>query len=196
MMLAMSDLQGIFNSLKDEGPQAWRAYLRPFEEGEGISGLSMLIIYPHAADLAKNQGSLDWAEVAVRAAELQARTHTGISREEALLMAMRLRAWFISKMGSRPSDLILDKAIIFRWAMDGVDISVQTAEEKAASIGKRLVALRTSSTPEDKQQVGADLSLLRRMKHRLNVVKVLADCSELPGDSPLSKWLEIRQLLP
>jgi hypothetical protein len=192
----MSDQQSIFNSLKDEGPQAWLAYLRPFEEGESISGLSMLIIYPHAAGLAKGQGSLEWAEVAVRAAELEARNHSGIVREDALLMAMRLRAWFISKMGSRPNDLILDKAVILRWAMDGVDISVQTAKEKAASIGKRLVALKTSSNPEDKKRVGADLSLLRRMKHRLNVVKALADSGELPGDSPLSKWLEIHQLLP
>jgi hypothetical protein len=28
----MSDQQSIFNSLKDEGPQAWLAYLRSFEE--------------------------------------------------------------------------------------------------------------------------------------------------------------------
>jgi hypothetical protein len=192
----MSDQQSTFNSLKNEGPQAWLAYLRPFEEGESTSVLSMLLIYPHAAGLAKDQGSLEWAEVAVRAAELDARNHSGTEREDALLRAMRLRAWFISKLGSRPNDLILDKAIILRWAMDGVDISVHTAKEKALSIGERIVALKTSSNPEDKQHVLEDLRLLRRMKHRLNVVRVLADSGELPGDSPLSKWLEIHQLLP
>jgi hypothetical protein len=191
-----NDQQDIFDSLKGEGPQAWRAYLRPFEEGESITGLSMLVIYPYAAGLAKNQGSLDWAEVAVRAAELEARNHSGTEREEALLWAMQLRAWFISKMGSRSNDLILDKAIILRWVMDGVEISVQTAKAKTLSIGERLAGLKNSSNPEDKQQVLEDLRLLRRLKHRLNVVKVLADCGELSNDSSLHEWLEIREQLP
>jgi hypothetical protein len=156
----------------------------------------MLLIYPHAAGLAQDQGSLEWAEVAVRAAELEARNQSGTSRENALLWAMQHRSWFIAKMGSRRGDLILDKAIILRWAMDGMDVSVQTAKEKALSMGKRRVASKTSSNPEDKQLVLKDLLLLRRMKHRLNVVKVLADGGELPGDSPLHQWLEIRQLLP
>ena len=192
----MSDQQLIFNSLKDEGPRAWLTFLRPFEKGEAISPLSMLIIHPFAAARAKEQNSLDWAGVAVRAAELEARNQSGIPREDALLSAMRLRSWFIAKMGSRPNDLVLDKATIFRWAMDGVDISVQMAKEKAASIGGRIAALKTPSNPEDRQHLLKDLSLLRRMKHRLRVVKELADCGELPGDSPLSEWLEIRQLLP
>jgi hypothetical protein len=192
----MSDQQSLFNTLKDEGPEAWRAYLRPFEEGESTSGLSMLVIYSYAAGLAHDQGSLEWAEVAVRAAELEARNRSGIEREDALLLAMQLRSWFISKMGSRPNDLVLDKAIILRWATDGMAVSVQTAKEKALSTGKRIVALKTSSNAEDEQHVLDDLRLLRRIKHRLNVVKVLADCGELPDDSLLSKWLEIRQLLP
>jgi hypothetical protein len=191
-----SDQQSIFNSLKDKGPEEWRAYLRPLEEGEPMTALSMLVVYPYAAGLAREQISLDWADVAVRAAELEARNQSGVEREDALLWAMQLRSWFISKMGSRSNHLILDKEVILSWTMDGVNLSVQTAQEKAASLGERLAALKNSSNPEDKQHVLEDLRLLRRLKHRLNVVKVLADCGELPSDSPLYKWLEIREQLP
>jgi hypothetical protein len=191
-----SDQQSIFNSLKDKGPEEWRAYLRPLEAGEPMTALSMLVVYPYAAGLAREQISLDWAEVAVRAAELEARNQSGVERENALLWAMQLRSWFISKMGSRSTHLILDKEVILSWTMDGVNLSVQTAQEKAALLGERLAALKNSSNPEDKQHVLEDLRLLRRLKHRLNVVKVLADCGELPSDSPLHKWLEIREQLP
>jgi hypothetical protein len=191
-----NDQQSIMNSLKDEGPEAWLAYLRPIEQGEQMTALSMLVVYPFAARRARDQGSLDWAEVAVRAAELEARNHSGVEREDALLWAMQLRSWFISKMGSRPNHLILDKDIILLWAMEGVNLSAGAAKEKAAPLGDRLAGLKNSSNPKDKQDVLEDLRLLRRMKNRLNVVKVLADCSELPSDSPLYKWLEIREQLP
>jgi hypothetical protein len=191
-----SDQQSVFNSLKDKGPEAWREYLRPIEQGKSMTALSMLVVYPYAAGLARDQGSLEWAEVAVRAAELEARHHSGIEREDALLWAMQLRSWFISKLGSRTNHFILDKEIILLWAMEGVNLSVEAAKEKAASLGDRLAGLKHSTDPRDKQDVLEDLRLLRRMKNRLNVVRVLADRGELPDDSPLYKWLELREQLP
>jgi len=191
-----NDQQSVFNTLKAEGPEAWRAYLRPLEEGKPITGLSMLVIYPYAANLAKKQGSLDWAEVAVRAAEVEARNRSGVEREDALLWAMQLRSWFISKMGSRSNNLILDKEIILPWVLEGVNLSVQTAKEIAVSLGERLAKLKNSSNLDERQQVLEDLRLLRRLKHRLNVVKVLVDCGELTNESPLYRWLQIREQLP
>src|SRR5215471_4334115 len=95
-MLAMqADQQRIMDSLIDQGPEVWRAYLRRFEEGRPLTGLSMLVIFHYAAPLAKDQGSLDWAEVAVRAAELEALNCSGTKREDARLWAMQLRSWFI-----------------------------------------------------------------------------------------------------
>jgi hypothetical protein len=93
------DQQSVMKSLMNEGPEAWCGYLRPFEADEPLTGLSMLVIYPFAASRAKKQERLDWAEVAVRAAELEARHRSGIERESALLWAMQLRAWFISRKG-------------------------------------------------------------------------------------------------
>jgi len=190
------DQQSIMDSLKDEGPEAWRAYLRPFEEGQTLTGLSMQVIFHYAAPLAKDQGSLDWAEVAVRSCELEALNCSGTERENALLRAMQLRSWFITKMGSRPNHLVLDKEIILHWAMEELDVSIQTVKEKAALIWEDVARIKGSSNPEDMQRVHDDLRHLRLIKHRLDVVKVLADCGELPTDSILNEWLEVREQLP
>ncbi len=189
-----TDQQRILNSLKDKGPEAWSAYLRPFEDDpQFTSGLSMLVIFHYLAPLAKKQSSLDWAEVAVRAAELEARNCSGIGSENAQLWAMQLRSWFISKFGSRPDHLVLDKEIILRWVTEGLTLSVQAAKVKAARIGEDLSRVKDSSDPKEIQRVTDDLRELRRIKHRLNTAKVLADCGEPVSDSGLNEWLEIRE---
>jgi len=191
-----NDQQSIMNSLKNEGPKAWRAYLDPFEDGNTTPGLSMLVIFHYVAPLAKKQGSLDWAEVAVRAAELEARRSGGIESENARFWAMQLRSWFIGKMGSRSNHFVLDKEVILNWVIEGLTLSLQTAKDKAASLGERLAASKHSANPEDKQRVLEDLRLLSRCKHRLNVVKVLSDSGELPNNPILNEWLAIREQLP
>jgi hypothetical protein len=196
-LLAMqSDQQSIMNSLKDEGPKAWLAYLRPFEDGQPLTGLSMQVVFNYAAPLAKDQDSLDWAEVAIRAADLEAFNGSQTEREHAMLRAMRLRSWFIAKMGSRPKHRVLDKEVILHWVMEVLNISVQTAEEKAALIWKGVAIVQGSSSPENRQRVHDDLRQLRRIKNRLNVAKMLADCGELPNDPTLNEWLKIREQLP
>ena len=49
----------MMNSLRNEGPEAWCQYLRPFEEGEPLAGLSLLVIYQFAASRAKKLESLE-----------------------------------------------------------------------------------------------------------------------------------------
>lgn len=190
------DQQIVFESLINEGPESWLAYLRPFEQGEPITGLSMLAIFHYAAPLAKDLRSLEWAEVAARAADLEAANSGGIERENASLSAMQLRSWFISKMGSRQHHTILDKEMILRWVIEGLNLSIDAAKEKASALWKNMAKVKDSSDPANRQLVVEDLRQLRRIKHRLNVVKVLADCGELSNDSVLKEWLEIRQQLP
>lgn len=192
-----TDQQSIMNSLKDKGPEAWRAYLRPFEDDPHLtSGLSMLVIFHYVAPLAKKQSSLDWAEVAVRAAELEARRSSGIESENARLWAMQLRSWFIAKMGSRSNHFVLNKDVILNWVMGGLKLSVQSVKEKISSLAALRELTKKSSDAEDRQRLRDDLSDLFRIKHRLNVVKVLADCGELVSDPGLDEWLDIREQLP
>lgn len=143
-----NDQQSIFNSLQNEGPRAWLSYLRPFEKGEPITGLSMDVVYHHAAPLAKNQSSLDWAQVAIIAANLWARNSSGVERENALLWAMKLRSWFISKMGSRPNHPVLDKQIILSWVTDGLSLRRNRRSTKPPHFGKIWQKRRVQRTPK------------------------------------------------
>jgi hypothetical protein len=193
------DQQTIFDSLKDKGPEAWLRHLQRFEEGEPISGLSTQVIFHHVAPMAKKLGSLEWAEVAVRAAELEARNGRGIDREEALLNAMNLRSWFIVRKGSRPGHLVLDTGIILSWVMDGLTLPMATAGEKGMALWENLARAKASPDSEAIRSVTKDLHDLRWIKHRLNVVKVLVSCGELPETSEtsvLNEWLKILESLP
>jgi hypothetical protein len=194
--VAQKDQQQIMNSLIDKGPEAWGTYLRPFEAGAPLGGLSMQVVFHHAALLAKKQGSLEWAEVAVRAADLEARHCSGVERENASLWAMNLRTWFICKVGSRPDNLVLDKSIILDWILKGLTFPLQTAIEKAASLNATLAETDSLSSPAERQRASEDLRELRRIKHRLNAAKMLADCNELPDVPILSEWLKVREQLP
>lgn len=194
--MSPSNQQVLMNSLKDKGPDVWLEYIRPFEQGAPITGLSMQVIFHYAAPLAKTQNSLDWAEVAVRAAEVEASNCNAVERENAQLWAMNLRAWFICKMGSRSGDLVLDKSIILEWVLDSLKPPVQTAKEKAASFRAMLAGAKSLSDQGKRQQTIDDLHELRRIKLRLNVAKTLAGCGELASDSFLSNWLEIHDELP
>jgi len=191
------DQQSILNSLRDKAPEAWSAYLRRFEDDPQLeSGLSMQVIFHHVAPIAKDQESLEWGEIAVRAAELEARTFDPIVREFWQQHAMGLRAWFISEMGSRSDHSILNKDTILSWVTEELTLSVEEASKKATRIGKDLARVKDSSDPKLKQQVLDDLRQLRRIKHRLTVLKMLDDCGELAQSSALNGWLEIREQLP
>jgi hypothetical protein len=190
------DQQSVMNSLRNEPPEAWLAYLRDLERGDPGEELSMQVIYHFAAPRARRELSLDWAEVAIRAAEREARNSSGIERENALTWAMNLRSWFISKMGSQPSNVVLDKHIIMDWIMDGLRVPLQAVKEKASSLWESVARAKDSSSPNDLRQSASDFSQLRNIKRRLNVAKTLADCGQLPSDSALNAWLEIREQLP
>jgi hypothetical protein len=76
----LSEQQGIFDSLKDKGPEEWDAYLRPIEAERASASLSMQIAFDHAAKLAQDQSSLKWTEIALRAADLEKKSNVpGVS---------------------------------------------------------------------------------------------------------------------
>ena len=189
------DQQSILDSLKTQSPEAWLAYLRRYEDRVD-TGLSMQVIFDYAVRLAKEHESLEWAEVAVRAAELAASQDCGVEREQDLQRAMRLRTWFISRMGSRTGHAVLDKAAVLHWAMDSLTLPIPTAREMAASFWADFAEAQTSPDPEDLRRMAKRLHQLRWLRHRLDVVKMLADSGELPSDSVFHEWLQLREALP
>jgi hypothetical protein len=186
----------IFNKLKGEPPEAWLSYIRHQDRDNTAAGLSMDVIYSHAAVLAKKQHSLEWARVAIEAAELWAHRTVGVERESALLRAMKLRSWFVSKMGSRSDDYVLDKITILRWVLAGLRMTPHEASEKASVLWKRIEKARNSGEPAAMESAVAELRELRKIKHRLTVAKVLADSGELPLQDSLDEWLKIRDQMP
>lgn len=198
--------QEVFDRLKDKGPEVWRDYLSSSERNtEVFPELSMLTIFDRAAVRARRERSLPWAEVAVEAMEIYARRHSGggrgdvIVRNDAMLSAMRLRAWFISQMGSRGGDFVLDKEKVRRWIHDGLDITPQAAREEMSRI--RTVMGRTKGTNglrvlEPGSEIEGAVSHLRRIKNRLRVAQMLIDCGEIAAEPELHEWLEVFEELP
>lgn len=92
------DQQAEFDLLQGKGPKAWLAYLGQAERSGREPGVSLRIIWGHSARLAKELTSLEWAEVAVRAAELDADLTKGkpqadILHDDAVADGMALRTW-------------------------------------------------------------------------------------------------------
>ena len=198
-----SEQQMILNSLEGKGPEVWKEYLEPFEQNNAlVSELSMLVIYERAAVRAKKECSLDWAEVAIRAMELNALHHAGsgqqnkIARNDAMSSAMQLRIWFISQIGSRTGDYVLDKERVQRWILDGLDISPRAAKEKVAWIQTELARMKGSHVLKAGSAMENAMSHLRRIKNRLRLAQVLIDCGEMPDDPTLQEWLAMSKQLP
>ena len=184
------------NSLVNEEPEIWLGYLRLREQCEPAPDLNMQTVFHFAAPRAKEQRSLAWAEVAIRAAELEARSCTGIERDNALNWAMGLRSWFIARMGPQSSNIVLDKEIIISWIMDGLNISLSSVEKRASVFWENFAKAKESGDPSDLSRNNEDLHELRSLKRRLDIVKILSDSGHLEDNSTLTEWLKIREYLP
>src|SRR5579884_1494183 len=101
----------------DRGPQWLNEYLRLFEEGKPAAP-PMIGIEAGAMSRARTESSLEWADIAVRAAALRSLENGGEHRDSALTKAMELRAWFIGRMGVRSGHPVLDRDVILRWFDD------------------------------------------------------------------------------
>lgn len=102
---------------------------------------------------------------------------------------MTLRAWFISRIGSRAGDPILDKEIILGWFTAEQKLSLAEAKERAAR-------WKNTRLPINDRLPLNEVRELRGIKNRLRIIKTLQECGELPQDSYLNEWLEIRRSLP
>lgn len=171
---------------------AWLdAYLRPFEAG-GPCTHSMIGIEAGALSKARTDKSLEWADIAIRAAALHALENAGQHRASAQWRAMALRAWFISKMGAQPGHPILDPDVILRWFREEAEFPLEAAKQKSARWKK--TKLRDLS-PDESPEVRDELIRLRNLKGRISILRTLADCGALPPDADLAAWLAARNEL-
>ena len=192
----VSEQQRIFDSLKDKGPEEWDSYLRPIEAERASAGLSMQIAFDHAAKLARDQSSLEWAGIALRAADLEKKHSLTVVRESIDCKAMMLRAKLIAATGSRMGHAILGKEIIVRRFTGDLDLSPEMAIAKAMSIWPEIREAKESSDQALIERVGEGMRSLRRIKNRLNVLKLLAECGEMANEPVVNEWLKVREQLP
>jgi hypothetical protein len=192
----MSEQQRIFDSLKDKGPEEWDAYLRPIEAERTSAGLSMQVAFDHAAKLARDQSSLEWAGIALRAADLEKKHSPTVVQESIDCKAMMLRAKLIAAIGSRMGHAILGKETLVRWHTDDLGISPDMAIVSAMSIWPELREAKESGDQARIDRVGEEMRSLRRIKNRLNVLKLLAECGEMANEPVVNEWLNVREQLP
>jgi hypothetical protein len=182
------DTEPQLQALLKNGPSWLDGWLRQVEEGTARPGGQMNGISEGAAHLAKEQSSLEWADISIRAANLWAQTDAG-ARENALHRSMLLRVWFIARMGASSGHPVLDKAIILDWFVRELEVSIEVAKE-------RIGEWQAPGSPLKERLPLDEVRELRRIKNRLGIVQLLAEAGELPSNSPACAWLEIRSQLP
>jgi hypothetical protein len=177
------DLQFLIN----QGTQWLDSYLRQFEEGKEKLSNNMLGIYEGASSHARAKNSLEWARIAVRAAELYALEESGKHREYALQKVMKFRAAFIAKMGSRSGDSVLDKEIVVCWVTEGIRLSIDEVKDMSARFKNRHLS-PNEPFPLD------EIRELHRIRARIGVARTLMDCGELANGSWLDEWINMETL--
>jgi hypothetical protein len=185
-MTTQANSQPALQSLINQGPRWLDAHLRQFEKRKDkLSINQMLGIFEGAAGRSRLEDDLEWAGIAVRAAELYALGECGKHREHALRKAMQFRAAFIVRMGSRSGHPVLDKEIILRWVTEG--ISMPIIEAKALS-----ARLKHGQWPLCEHL--DELRELHRIRARIGVARTLVDCGELESGSWIDEWIKMELL--
>src|SRR4051812_5928614 len=101
------------DELVEQGPVRLKQYLTECEQGTRAPA-NLDLILDVSEYRATSENSLEWAEIATRAANLGAQANPA-QRHSYLYRAMLLRTIFISREGSRAGHGILDRAAVVGW---------------------------------------------------------------------------------
>lgn len=175
-------------ALLKSGPAGLDGWLRQFEDGTVSPDSRMDGVSEVATRLAREHSSLEWADIAIRAANLWAKIDA-VAREQAFQRAMLLRAWFISKMGAVQGNPVLDMETVLNWFYGELHLSIDEAKHK-------IHILQEARFPARVPLPKTEILELRKIKNRLAVVSLLAECGQLPASAEASAWLAIRNQLP
>jgi hypothetical protein len=196
------------NDLVEQGPVRLKQYLSECEQGtREPENLDLILdVSEHRAN---SESSLDWAGIAIRAANLAARVNP-TRRHSYLYRAMLLRTIFIARQGSQPGHAILDPGAIVAWFLAELPCSPEEARQRSErwkdphfqqEFANELERHSTAhddtatETPYIKESLN-DLLELQLLRYRLQLLRRLAETGELPADPRLNEWLQTARHLP
>lgn len=195
------------NRLVEQGPVRLRQYLAECEQGTREPA-SLDLILEVAEFRASDEASLDWAEIAVRAANLAA-AGDPTRRHSYLYRAMLVRTLFITRLGSQPGHLILDPAAITGWFHAELKFSPAEARQLSGrwkdarfqqDFATELETGNESPGPDGEpphiSETLNELLDLQLLKYRLQLLRRLAECGELPATPATTEWLQTAKHLP
>jgi len=219
--------------LAGQGPVRLKQYLTECEQGIREPA-NLDLILDVSEYRATSENSMEWAEIAIRAANLATQGNPP-RRHSYLYRAMLLRTVFIARVGSRPGHSILDPATVTVWFLSELrfgpeearrrserwkdpgfqqDFAAElerqnrAAERRAAGISDHDahtngtgphetsdVQTPDGETPYIKDSLN-ELLELQLIRYRLQLLRRLAECGELPSDPALNEWLQTARHLP
>lgn len=185
MPLNQQDLQKITRSSAEAG--TWLRQVEAKRATDPSSG-EVLLIAEFAEGSARAHADTDWAKVAVRAYELKG-CLAPESAQSAMDKAMRLRGWFIAKLGPKVGDDLLDPTVIRSYFFDNLPYSLEETHNKLRQWKNKNLPLADRLPIEEVRK-------LRAIKNRLVAVKQIADCDVVSADPQLRNWLAIQEDLP
>jgi len=102
---------------------------------------------------------------------------------------MKLRGWFIAKLGPKVGDNLLDPIAIKRYFLDNLPYSLEETHGK-------LKQWKNKDLPLGDRLPIEEIRKLRAIKNRLVPVKQISDCDVVSADPQLRNWLAIQEDLP
>jgi hypothetical protein len=164
----------------------WLSEVWPSQQGPHWA-FNWLALAEVAADLAStgcgnSEGEWhEWALVAVAVYERLAAEAVPGQRDSPECSSMMLRAHLITLVGSKPGDRVLDRDAIVQCFVNRLPLSTEEA---------RLRSENWTTLPVDQ------ILELRRIKNRLNVIRVLVETSRFQPDDVLRPWLQLHPRFP
>jgi hypothetical protein len=191
------------------GAAAVEQYLREYVQGRRDPEITLTLIIEAAEAIASRDSNLEWAEVVMHAADIGALEDDGKHRHAYLYRAMQLRTQFMCQLGSQPGHAVLDAQTVVDWFRS--ELKFSPAEAKQMSVRWKDEAftqqfgeeLRSENSKETRAKQPTHLAdtlnellELRLLKFRLQLIRRLAECGELPHDPEITAWLQTARHLP
>ena len=144
-----------------------------------------------------NALSLRWAQVGILIYDYLADKDNEL-KEILEFSSMRLRVQIISSIGHTESNQVLDAEYIFKWFRNSLKLSIYevVAKSQEASLTFGLLNESVPGMEADMKNKLSEILELRRIKTRINLIKVLSESNKVKIPADIIEWLSLREKLP